>query len=138
MSLFHRTGIVREMDSLGRIVLPKELRDSMNLQEGTPLEVFYGETGVILRLYRTTACMFCSNSENLLLFKNYYICADCRDEAVQPVRKRPKRADLATSLRDAMQSNPGATQKELARLLGISQGRVSQLKKAMSMTADTG
>jgi transcriptional pleiotropic regulator of transition state genes len=120
------------MDSLGRIVLPKELRDSMNIYEGTPIEVFYGDTGIILRLYRTTACMFCSSSDNLVLFKNFYICEDCRNQAVQPLKKRHKRDDLVTTLKNVMDSNPNATQKELARLLGVSQGRVSQLKKVMN------
>ena len=39
------TGIVRKVDELGRVVIPKELRDTMNIPEGTPLEVYVdGET----------------------------------------------------------------------------------------------
>ena len=34
------TGIVRNLDPLGRIVLPKELRRTLNLEDGTPLEIF--------------------------------------------------------------------------------------------------
>lgn len=39
------TGIVRNLDPLGRIVLPKELRRTLNLEDGTPLEIFMSEDG---------------------------------------------------------------------------------------------
>lgn len=45
------TGIVRRIDPLGRIVLPKELRDTRNLQEGTPLEIFIDGKDIVLRRY---------------------------------------------------------------------------------------
>ena len=35
------TGIVRRVDELGRLVIPKEIRRTMRLAEGTPLEIFY-------------------------------------------------------------------------------------------------
>mgnify|MGYP000968885093 FL=1 len=34
------TGIVRKVDNLGRIVVPKELRNTLNIQEGSPLEIY--------------------------------------------------------------------------------------------------
>ena len=34
------TGIVRRVDELGRLVIPKEIRRTMRLAEGTPLEIF--------------------------------------------------------------------------------------------------
>lgn len=40
------TGIVRRMDDLGRVVIPKEIRRTMNLREGDPLEI-YTEKGVV-------------------------------------------------------------------------------------------
>lgn len=46
------TGIVRKIDDLGRIVIPKELRRTMRIQEGTPLEIFIDEGGsVVFRKY---------------------------------------------------------------------------------------
>ena len=46
------TGIVRRIDDLGRIVIPKELRRTMRIQEGTPLEIFIDEGGgVVFRKY---------------------------------------------------------------------------------------
>lgn len=46
------TGIVRKIDPLGRIVLPKELRDMMNIQEADPIEIFTENNNIILRPYR--------------------------------------------------------------------------------------
>lgn len=46
------TGVVRRIDDLGRVVIPKELRRSLRIQEGDPLEIFTDdEGGVIFRKY---------------------------------------------------------------------------------------
>lgn len=46
------TGIVRRIDELGRIVIPKEIRRTFRIKEGTPLEIFCGDTGeLILKKY---------------------------------------------------------------------------------------
>ena len=47
------TGIVRRMDDLGRVVVPKELRRTMKISEGTPLEIFIDKDGVIIFLENT-------------------------------------------------------------------------------------
>ena len=46
------TGIVRRIDDLGRIVIPKEIRRTLRIREGDPLEIFTGNDGeVILKKY---------------------------------------------------------------------------------------
>lgn len=45
------TGIVRRMDDLGRIVIPKELRKAYELKEGTKMEIYTDEQGIVLRRY---------------------------------------------------------------------------------------
>lgn len=46
------TGIVRRIDDLGRVVIPKEIRRTLGIREGTPLEIFTGKDGeVILKKY---------------------------------------------------------------------------------------
>ena len=48
------TGIVRRIDELGRIVVPKEIRRSCHLQEGDPMEIYLGQDGeIILKKYDT-------------------------------------------------------------------------------------
>ena len=46
------TGIVRRIDDLGRVVIPKEIRRTMHIREGDPLEIFTDrEGGIMLRKY---------------------------------------------------------------------------------------
>lgn len=48
------TGIIRRMDDLGRIVIPKEIRRLFNLNEGDALELFLHEQGVFYKKYDPT------------------------------------------------------------------------------------
>ncbi len=46
------TGVVRKLDNLGRIVIPKEIRKTLRIRDGEPLEIFTGRDGeVILKKY---------------------------------------------------------------------------------------
>ena len=42
------TGIVRRIDDLGRVVIPKEIRRTMRIQEGDPLEIYTNNEGAVL------------------------------------------------------------------------------------------
>jgi len=42
------TGMVRRIDELGRIVIPKEIRRTLKIKEGTPLEIFSGDNGELI------------------------------------------------------------------------------------------
>ena len=46
------TGIVRRIDDLGRIVIPKEIRKTMHVREGDPLELYVCENGIMFRKYK--------------------------------------------------------------------------------------
>ena len=57
------TGIVRGIDALGRIVLPKELRTSMRLDSDAKLEIFVEGDSIILKKYRPNgSCDFCGEA----------------------------------------------------------------------------
>lgn len=45
------TGIIRKVDSLGRLVLPKEIRKTMRIVEGTPMEIFTSSEGIMIKRY---------------------------------------------------------------------------------------
>lgn len=47
------TGIIRRMDDLGRVVIPKEIRRNVGIREGDPLEIFLHEDGVCFKKYTT-------------------------------------------------------------------------------------
>ncbi len=62
------TGIVRNVDELGRIVLPKELRKNLGIDIKTPMEIFTDGSSVILRKYEP-ADIFTGEMENLVEFE---------------------------------------------------------------------
>ena len=45
------TGIIRRIDDLGRIVIPKEIRRKFKINEGAPLEICIAEEGILLKPY---------------------------------------------------------------------------------------
>lgn len=77
------TGIVRKVDNLGRVVLPKELRTTLNIEIGSPLEIFSEESGsIVLRKYRQ-ACVICGGTEDTFTFKGNIICMNCKEEIIK-------------------------------------------------------
>ena len=73
------TGIVRKVDELGRIVLPIELRRTLDIAERDALEIFVSEDTIMLKKYQP-ACIFCDSSKNIINYKGKNICKSCLDE----------------------------------------------------------
>ncbi len=74
------TGIARKVDELGRIVLPKELRVILNINEKDPLEIYVDEDNrIILRKYEP-ACIFCNGMNGIVNYKGYNFCKDCMEK----------------------------------------------------------
>ena len=73
------TGIVRKIDDLGRIVLPKELRRTLGIDDKDPLEIFVEDNTIILKKYQP-ACMFCGNARDVVTYKGKNICPACATE----------------------------------------------------------
>lgn len=73
------TGIVRKVDDLGRIVLPKELRTVLNIAERDPLEIFVNGGYIMLQKYEPS-CIFCGSSDEVSSFKTKSLCKSCREE----------------------------------------------------------
>lgn len=70
------TGIVRKVDELGRIVLPIELRRTLDIAEKDALEIYVEGASIILRKYQPS-CIFCGDAKNVINFKNKNICQSC-------------------------------------------------------------
>lgn len=70
------TGIVRKVDELGRVVIPIELRRTLEIEEHDPLEIAMEEDRIVLRKYQPT-CIFCSAAEDLIDYRNKRICRSC-------------------------------------------------------------
>ncbi len=73
------TGIVRRVDELGRIVLPIELRRTLNIAEKDSLEIYVDGPSIVLRKYQP-ACIFCDSAKDIVSFKGKNVCAACKQE----------------------------------------------------------
>ena len=70
------TGIVRKVDELGRIVLPIEMRRTLDIAERDSLDIFVDGDSIILKKYQP-ACIFCDNTKDIISYKGKNICPDC-------------------------------------------------------------
>ena len=73
------TGIVRKVDELGRIVLPIELRRTLEIAERDSLEIYVEGSTIILKKYEP-ACIFCGVAKDVVNYKGRNICRSCLDE----------------------------------------------------------
>ena len=74
------TGIVRPIDKLGRVVIPKELRRTHGLSVNDAVEIFVNEDDqIILKKYQP-ACMFCNNTDDIVTYEGKSICKSCLDK----------------------------------------------------------
>ena len=73
------TGIVRRVDELGRIVLPIELRRTLDITERDALEIYVEGSSVILKKYRPS-CIFCDGVKDVSVIRGKNVCAKCLRE----------------------------------------------------------
>ena len=70
------TGVVRKIDELGRIVLPIEIRKTLDIQQKDALEMFIDEDKIILQKYQPS-CIFCNQVEDIVYFNGKRVCTAC-------------------------------------------------------------
>ncbi len=73
------TGIVRRIDELGRVVLPIELRRTLNIDIKDSLEIYVDNSSIILKKYEP-ACIFCGDATEVVSFKGKNVCKNCLEE----------------------------------------------------------
>ena len=73
------TGVVRKLDDLGRIVIPIELRRTMDIGVRDTLEIFVEDDKIILKKYHP-ACIFCNDARDVIYYKDKLICKHCLEE----------------------------------------------------------
>lgn len=69
-------GVVRKVDQLGRVVLPKKLRKAMSIKTEDPIEIFVDGNSIVLKKY-VPLCVFCADSRGISFFKGKSICRNC-------------------------------------------------------------
>lgn len=73
------TGIVRRIDTLGRFVIPIELRNLLEIKNSDSIEIFTEDDKIILKKYHP-ACIFCGNADDVVYFKGKLVCTSCLKE----------------------------------------------------------
>ena len=70
------TGMVKKIDQLGRLVIPKEIRNALDIDDAN-VEFFMDGDQLIVRKWNAH-CIFCGGTEGLVEFKEKLICSACR------------------------------------------------------------
>lgn len=81
-------SIVRKLDELGRVVIPKEIRERFDINEKDPIEIYVEGSSIILKKYEP-CCIFCGNSKEVLEFNGKLICTKC----IQKIKHRNEESD---------------------------------------------
>ena len=71
------TGIVRPVDRMGRVVIPKEIRNQLDVKNDVDsFEIYMEEDKVVLKKFKPS-CIFCSSDENVIEFSGHNVCTSC-------------------------------------------------------------
>jgi len=71
------SGIIRNVDPLGRVVIPKEMRKVLGINEGDPIEIVKVNNDIVLRKY-SKGCIFCGSDRDVSEFNNVSVCSGCK------------------------------------------------------------
>ena len=96
------TGIVRRIDELGRVVIPKEIRRTLRIREGDPLELFTDRDELMLKKYSPIASVerFAEGSAKSLNEQSGYLSVICDTDNVISAHGQGKKALVGKALSD--------------------------------------
>lgn len=71
------TGMVRPVDTLGRIVIPREIRKMFNIEDGKDhFEIFLSDSQIVLKKYEP-CCIFCGEMAETVVLNDRIVCKNC-------------------------------------------------------------
>ncbi len=71
------TGMIRAVDKMGRVVIPKEIRAQLDVKNDVDsFEIYMEGDSVVLRKYQPT-CIFCNNIADSVELSGHTVCKDC-------------------------------------------------------------
>ncbi len=73
------TGIVRRVDELGRVVIPKEMRKALDIDQRDPIEISIEGSSIILNKYENR-CVFCGAVKPSIKYNGKLVCTKCLKE----------------------------------------------------------
>lgn len=76
------TGIIRKVDELGRIVLPIELRRTLDIEVRDEMEIFIDDGKIVLQKFEPT-CVFCGSARCLVTYCGKNVCQNCLEKLSQ-------------------------------------------------------
>ena len=76
-------AFVRNLDKMGRLVIPKEMRDRMEIAQGTPLAMFMDkESGALCLSKYEPGCVFCGKvTDDAIVINGKHVCRECARQA---------------------------------------------------------
>ena len=76
------TGMVRAVDKMGRVVIPKEIRKQLQIENDVDsFEIYMDGDRVVLQKYQPT-CIFCDSLSDSVEYNGYNICKNCIDKLI--------------------------------------------------------
>ncbi len=72
-------GVVRKIDELGRIVVPIELRKSLNIGKREAVEISLDNDCILIKKFEPGCCL-CGSTDNLQTYNGNKICSECVEE----------------------------------------------------------
>lgn len=78
--MLRQTGIVRPIDNLGRLVIPREIRKTLDIEDGNDcVEILIDdEVGLVIRKYQP-CCVFCNSMTDIVDYDGKLVCSECID-----------------------------------------------------------
>lgn len=71
------TGIIRGLDNMGRVVIPKEIRKFLDMREGVDeFEIYMQDDCIVLKKHKSS-CVFCGIEEDCIDFEGQLVCKNC-------------------------------------------------------------
>lgn len=101
------TGVIRKIDELGRIVIPKEIRRSLGIRDGENLEIFVNNNGITLQKHsRLANYQELANNLAVLIFEtmNYKILFFDREEALATFKNEYKHIKLNQKMQKLLEN----------------------------------
>ena len=74
-------GVERHIDNLGRLVIPKEMRDKLNFDTNELVDIKLVNDHIQVSKSRTR-CLFCNCENDIKFYKNYAMCKNCLDDMI--------------------------------------------------------
>lgn len=85
-------GVVRNLDPVGRVVIPVEFRNLLNIKPGDPLEILLQGNEIVIKKH-SDFCIFCGSKRGLKEYRGRQVCSRCVSEISEA-----KKETLQTSI----------------------------------------